>query len=162
MPLCIKCGGKFPNKIKIDGKVHVLANRTRCLICTPFKSHRGWYSLDGTSRKCLTCGKAYIHYRKKGHLKSKCSTCDSVAKRRGHKARCVAYKGGSCVRCGYNRSVYAMDFHHRNPKDKKFTISGDSYSRKWVYVMAELDKCDLLCANCHREIHEAEILANQT
>ena len=75
--------------------------------------------------------------------------------RRRLKARCVVYKGGRCERvgCGYSRSVAALDFHHRDKSKKDFSISSGTY-RKWAYVVKELDKCIMLCSNCHREEHE--------
>ena len=72
--------------------------------------------------------------------------------RRRQKEKAVAYKGGSCEKCGYSRSVAALEFHHRLPSGKDFGLA-KTY-RNWDVVEAELDKCDMLCANCHREIHE--------
>jgi len=66
----------------------------------------------------------------------------------------VQYKGGKCEVCGYNKCNSAMEFHHRNSMHKKFGISAKGYTRSWEKVRKELDKCILLCSNCHREIHE--------
>ena len=65
----------------------------------------------------------------------------------------VAYKGGKCNRCGYNRCIEALEFHHENPSQKDFNISSKGYTRSWERVQKELDKCVMLCANCHRELH---------
>ena len=65
----------------------------------------------------------------------------------------VEYKGGSCQRCGYNRCIDALEFHHSNSSGKDFSISEKGYTRSWTVVKRELDKCLLLCANCHREVH---------
>ena len=65
----------------------------------------------------------------------------------------VEYKDGLCQICGYNRCLEAMEFHHLNGSDKDFGISHKGYTRGWKKVKAELDKCMMLCANCHREIH---------
>ena len=70
----------------------------------------------------------------------------------------VTYKGGSCKRCGYDRCLEALDFHHLDPTKKDFSISSKGYTRSWKKVQAELDKCIMVCANCHREIH-AELAA---
>jgi predicted nucleic acid-binding Zn ribbon protein len=75
-----------------------------------------------------------------------------VAYRQRVKMRAVEAKGGKCERCGYSKSLYALTFHHRNPAEKGFSISGSSMS--WAKVKAEIDKCDLLCHNCHAEVHE--------
>lgn len=68
------------------------------------------------------------------------------------KKKAVEYKGGECERCGYDKSLAALVFHHRDPKEKDFRIS--EKNRKWEQVEIELDKCDLLCSNCHHEEHE--------
>ena len=68
------------------------------------------------------------------------------------KEKAVEYKGGKCVICGYNRCSSALDFHHIDPSSKDFVISQYS-NRSWDIVVNELDKCILVCSNCHREIH---------
>ena len=65
----------------------------------------------------------------------------------------VEYKGGACEKCGYNRCIEALEFHHNNSSDKDFSISEKGYTRSWAKVEEELDKCMILCANCHRELH---------
>ena len=64
----------------------------------------------------------------------------------------VNYKGGKCERCGYDKCVQALQFHHLNPDEKDFAISGKSYS--FERLKKEVDKCIMVCANCHIEIHE--------
>lgn len=86
----------------------------------------------------------------------RCILCrtKAVQKRRDKvKGMAVEYKGGKCQICGYNKCVAAMDFHHPNPNEKDFSISHKGYTRAWKKVKEELDKCILLCANCHREEH---------
>lgn len=72
--------------------------------------------------------------------------------RKRKKVELVNYKGGECVCCGYNKSISALQFHHLNPKEKDFSISGKSYS--FEKLKREVDKCILVCSNCHIEIHE--------
>ncbi len=67
------------------------------------------------------------------------------------KKRAVDYKGGKCQNCGYSKCLKALEFHHRDPKKKRFTIARLT-NPEWSKIRKELDKCDLLCANCHREI----------
>lgn len=82
----------------------------------------------------------------------------AVAKRRRKlKEMAVALKGGSCEVCGYNRTVWALDFHHLDPKTKSFSLGHKGYTRSWEAVRQEIMKCILVCANCHREI-EAGIM----
>lgn len=73
-------------------------------------------------------------------------------RRRTLKEKAVAFLGGACARCGYAKCVAALEFHHRDPKKKDFRI-GSGNSKAWKTIMSELKKCDLLCANCHREAH---------
>lgn len=69
------------------------------------------------------------------------------------KLKCVQHLGGKCESCGYNRCREALEFHHRNPSSKDFSISSAWIGRSWDAIERELDKCLLLCANCHREVH---------
>ena len=78
----------------------------------------------------------------------------AVQKRRKKIRKLAAeYKGGKCQQCGYDRCLEALDFHHIDPTKKDFAISSKGYTRSWEKVKNELDKCIMLCANCHREIH---------
>ena len=78
-----------------------------------------------------------------------------AVQRRREKVRLMAveYKGGRCQVCGYDRCIEALEFHHLDPTQKDFGISHKGYTRSWEKVKEEVDKCILLCANCHREIH---------
>lgn len=73
------------------------------------------------------------------------------------KIRALSYLGNKCASCGYDRCMDAFDFHHVNPKSKEFAIN-EGFCRHfaWERIKNELDKCVLLCANCHRELHYKE------
>lgn len=91
--------------------------------------------------------------------KPRCRKCaiEAVKKRRNKlKQMAVDYKGGKCQKCGYDRCIAALDFHHIDESQKEFGISGSGYSKSWEKIKKELDKCILVCANCHREIHSQE------
>jgi hypothetical protein len=78
----------------------------------------------------------------------------AVAKRRKKiRQMAVEYLGGKCVFCGYNRCIAALDFHHVDEKTKEFGLSQNGITRSWEKTKRELDKCVLICANCHRELH---------
>lgn len=83
----------------------------------------------------------------------KCQTESVTKRRREIKVLAVNYKGGNCNECGYSRSIAALEFHHRDPAEKDFAIGGKGLTRSFESLKVELDKCDLLCANCHREEH---------
>ena len=63
-------------------------------------------------------------------------------------------KGNKCAICGYNKCQRALSFHHRDPNKKIFGISAKGLTRSWVKIQEEIDKCILLCANCHMELHD--------
>jgi len=68
------------------------------------------------------------------------------------KLKLVDYKGGKCETCGYNKRIPpAYHFHHKDPEQKDFGISSQSLS--FEKQKAEVDKCLLLCATCHQELH---------
>lgn len=67
------------------------------------------------------------------------------------KSKLIQDKGGKCEICGYNKCEQALDFHHIDPSQKSFDISSNSFS--FEKMKKEADKCALLCANCHREVH---------
>ena len=66
----------------------------------------------------------------------------------------MARLGGRCIACGYDRCVAALEFHHRDPATKAFALSRNNLLRRWEEVLTEAEKCDLYCANCHRELEE--------
>lgn len=75
------------------------------------------------------------------------------------KLKALEYKGGKCIVCGYNKSIRAMQFHHINPEEKDFGISSAG-TKSFEKIKPELDKCVLLCANCHCEVHDGLININ--
>ncbi|MDD2730994.1 MAG: hypothetical protein PHW33_02615 [Candidatus Portnoybacteria bacterium] len=77
----------------------------------------------------------------------------AVSKRRKRlREMAINYKGGRCAICGYKKCIQALDFHHLSG-DKDFGISEKGMTKSWSRVKKEVDKCVLVCANCHREIH---------
>ena len=104
--------------------------------------------------KCAFCGREYEYDKKKrrGHTRTQCNSC--VVNRRSDdvKKRAVEYKGGKCIICGYSKCKRALVFHHLGNEKKEFGFSG-AHSRSWNSIKKELDKCVLLCANCHAEVH---------
>ena len=109
--------------------------------------------------KCKFCEREYDYDAKAGHTKTQCNSCMVNRRRAGMKAKCIEYKGGRCILCGYDKCERALVFHHRDPTTKKFQICS-GHSRSWDSVKAELEKCDLLCANCHAEQHSKEDVYN--
>ena len=75
---------------------------------------------------------------------------EAAQRRLEAKERAIAYLGGKCRICGYDRCPSAMAFHHMDPWEKDFEISSRV---SWEKAKPELDKCVLLCFNCHQEVH---------
>lgn len=67
------------------------------------------------------------------------------------KIRLIQLLGGKCHKCGYDKCIAALDFHHKDPSTKKFTIG--SKIKSFIELEKEALKCELLCSNCHREFH---------
>lgn len=95
------------------------------------------------------------HGNVKRYKNGKCCRCavEAVARRRLKVKRlALDYKGNACVCCGYDKCDAALEFHHTDPAKKDFDFS-TAYKRAWSRIKEELDKCMLVCSNCHREIH---------
>lgn len=71
------------------------------------------------------------------------------------KERLVNLKGGKCQKCGYDKCIEALQFHHIDPSKKDFSIGGKSWA--FERMKKEVDKCILLCANCHIEEHNGVV-----
>lgn len=112
---------------------------------------------------CLTCGKP-ISGRKFKFCSTGCKTkyhgpCANnvVAQyQRGLKRKLHLIKmlGGKCSRCGYNKNITALCFHHIEPSKKNLRLDMRRLSNNSMKVLlAEVSKCSLLCHNCHCELH---------
>ena len=100
----------------------------------------------GTVRK-------YVKIKKNDKTKTKSQLV--IEWRRRTKIKLINYMGGKCQTCGYDKSINALHFHHKNPNEKKFQISGKSIS--FDKLKKEADKCILLCSNCHHELHDKNL-----
>jgi hypothetical protein len=103
--------------------------------------------------RCDKCQKIYLH---------KIRTSDNYKKLRNirrkkellrRKQWAVNYLGGKCKKCNYDKCLSALTFHHKNPDEKEYEI-GQMMDWQIDRIIKELKKCDLLCFNCHMELHE--------
>lgn len=121
------------------------------------------------TKKCKKCGiekdesEFYHFYQKSKKDKSKkweyldsiCKKCRakySDERRRNVKIKAIEYLGGKCADCGVEDDPCIYDFHHLDPNEKEISF-GSKRSRSFESIKSELDKCVLLCANCHRKRH---------
>lgn len=147
------------NHIDIDGIPHKQCGK--CGISKPLsfynKHSSRWDGLTNACRDCHTRrGKDW--YNKSAENRNK-TRYNSLMSHRRLKKEAIEYLGGECSDCGFvhvvdiNESVF--DFHHRDRAEKDFTITA-ARARILETIKDELDKCDLLCANCHRLRHARE------
>lgn len=117
---------------------------------------------DENGRVCSKCGERkkreqFYRQKKDGNIAhSYCKTCSNkytVERQRRIKRSLLDYKGGKCEKCGYKKCDAALEFHHKDPTKKDFRISRYKNREFDETIKKELDKCMLLCANCHREVH---------
>ncbi len=103
----------------------------------------------------LGCSKGTIYYHcapdaKTKNVRTRLKNCkDRLAKLK-------VDRGGQCERCGYNRCLAALDFHHTDPstKDRTYDCIGAMIRTcSFAKAEAETKKCELICSNCHREHH---------
>jgi hypothetical protein len=131
------CACSFNNKIHSKrAKTH------HCKNCSNIISSRHTYCSD-------ICKITYTNLHK---LPKKSNSEKVKQARRNVKELSVEYKGDKCIICGYHNCINALEFHHIDPKQKEIQIGSGNY-RGIDKVKLELDKCILVCSNCHREIH---------
>jgi hypothetical protein len=124
--------------LKTVRKINTINKNRTCLTCNAIKPQENFYKrANKYTSQCIECFK-----------KSKTYNRNKV------KQLAVNYLGGSCSVCGYNKCLAALEFHHvdSTTKDKNYSNYKNAFTDKFK---TELDKCVLLCANCHREHHSS-------
>ena len=103
----------------------------------------------GNSRKyCFDCSPSYP----KGGSRAKTIS----ALRKAMKKEAIRRKGSKCEICGYNKCTAALNFHHLDASQKEFSLAQSGVIHSWTEFWNEAQKCQLLCANCHAEVHNME------
>ena len=138
---CKSCGSQIPIRVVVDNQIKNLQHRRYCLSCVPFGTKSRKHSSTALPEDVRIVNKkeAVRRWQKR--------------QRKERKAKLVEMLGGGCQVCGYNKCFACLDFHHRDRKTKKFSISMDGLLKKWDVLVSEVEKCDLLCHNCHGELH---------
>lgn len=146
MKICKNCQKEFKTFIVVDGKCRSLSNRKHCLDCVPFKGGKRLPRKSKAHREhCALCERDTKRGRRL------CPVCVTRVRRIVVKKRAIKLLGGKCSVCGKEVHIASFEFHHRN-NDKEFAIS-KYHNRAWSFVKKEVLKCDLICSNCHRELH---------
>lgn len=170
MKICENCKKQFLPVTYYEGKRLWRRGRRVCFECVPYKPSkkgpcftRTRNTVDG-KRQCRICEEfkdfsEFSPTNKFGALNSYCKNCAAQKKKypkQRFKQECIDYKGGQCSVCGYDKCPAALEFHHRDPEQKDFSIRDIHTVLLTEDIKLELDKCDLLCSNCHKEIHYSE------
>lgn len=127
--------------------------------------------INDINRKCVICdepisGQKMMYCsnacKQKGHYnrsKNQTNTFHSQSKRfLIRKMHLIDLRGGKCECCPYNNNVAALEFHHIDPNEKRFTLDSRNLSNKSMKeILIEFEKCKVFCANCHREHHNEEL-----
>lgn len=149
--LCRKCDAVIPSRTKIDGKIKLLTNRKFCLSCSPWGLHNTSKN-DPEER-----GKQSKPYAEWSDKWKKSLIASNVRRTKERKQKLVELSGGKCSECGYSKCMKALCFHHKNPEDKCFPLSGSVFAQKsWKDILIEHAKCIMLCCNCHIELHDEQ------
>ncbi|MBC8104509.1 MAG: HNH endonuclease [Cytophagales bacterium] len=127
-------------KVVLAGVERELRNRRYCLLCVPFRGQNNLSVAQVAGRRTSPGTARFRRWQERA--------------RSERKSALVSLLGGKCLRCGYDRCTAALEFHHREPKEKLFNLGKDNLLKRWEAVVAEAKKCDLVCANCHREIED--------
>lgn len=124
---------------KDGGSVTEYGDKKHCPKCNCDKKINEFYQRRGKEGGSVYC--------------ISCSNDESRERGRRFKKKCVDYKGGCCEICGYDKYIGALQFHHLDPTKKDFGLANVKSHKFDEKIKKELDKCILVCANCHFEIH---------
>lgn len=142
----ITCSNRYSRCEKCRDIYHNNVNNGHCLICgilqTTKNSVKRTYK-NGWNPYCNPCG-----------------VQKDILYRREIKLSLINYKGGCCQQCGYNVCPAALQFHHIDPNIKEFNISKFRIRKLTDSMKLELEKCLILCSNCHFEHHYNEMKIN--
>lgn len=105
-------------------------------------------------RYCIDCNKLLSNtgYERWQNRCGQCTKTKWRAKERTERAAIKEQFGGACGRCGYNRCQAALHFHHINGREGEFKKRGSVNLRE---LKKHPERFELVCANCHTEIHQA-------
>ena len=160
MRKCMKCGEYIPWRVKIDGKFKTIRKRKFCLKCSPWGSNNRKNLLisdDERIEKRKDQNRKKAKKYRDSHsssplFKEKVKECQRKTRIK-KKKELIDRLGGKCSICGYCKNFKALCFHHKDPSIKKFSIA-ENILKKWEEVKEEVKKCELICSNCHIELHD--------
>lgn len=130
-------------------KTRSTVNNKFCKICGKvLVGRQSLYCSHECKRKSLKLNEKSYTYLKKRGLQRKISFIQKL--------------GGKCSICGYNKNLSALVFHHLNPDEKRLSLDMRAFSgNRYELIEEEVDKCILLCSNCHMELHHPQLNFNE-
>lgn len=138
---CKKCYNVIEPTFTYDDEVFVTdRKRVYCYVCSPYVPYGGISPVEKRNKRALTYKNQRI----------------------SDKHEIIMCMGGKCQKCGYNKNLTALELHHIDPYTKDFEINSSTIKelKRLGKLQEELDKCILLCANCHREEHNPDYQLN--
>ena len=152
---CVECRTSYNEiyraRIEIPIKVQnpEIAGHAYCCSCKQLKSmsefHKNKSRKGGYALQCKTCSKRYVHTGYKKNIRYIAT-----------KKEIILEFGGGCCRCGYNEFLSALGFHHVNPTEKEYSPGDIIRKGNIERSFAEINKCVLLCTNCHSSLESGE------
>lgn len=145
---------KLVEEGKSTRKICSELRKSQTTICYWLKKHKLETKYYPRGKFCIVCGENDLEkfYKDIHSYCKKCHNDNKTKKSIENKKRAVEYLGGKCSNCGYEKYYGALSFHHINSLDK-----GDNFKNlrflSWENIKREIDKCVLLCHNCHSERH---------
>lgn len=116
--------------------------------------------------KCILCNSEFdvVYSGSGGHNRVFCYSCVPMVSDRKERNKqrhelILLYFSNlklsrGCSICGYNKCAKALEWHHVDSEDKDLEVSAFISKGNLVRALEEIEKCEVLCANCHREEHE--------
>lgn len=122
----------------------------------PAYVHEGVYKTQ--YKTCPICGEKFKVDDFAQQRRKYCANCSPATNNpsivnKAMKTRVVELRGGKCEKCGYDKCIDALEFHHIDPSTKDMSLANTGACPSFERYLAEAAKCLLLCANCHREEH---------
>lgn len=160
---CKECSQEFSDMPLIDKKWRDCKGRTHCYDCSPFKLNRIKAKREElikqnpenyVERECKVCNKTSVVVKGNNFLHI-CNGCRKKKNIKSHRLSAVNMFNNKCKDCQKTFHMNVYDFHHLNKDDKKYELSR-LWGNSWKTIEEELEKCIMLCANCHRLRHVLE------
>lgn len=130
----------YVKSIKLNGLIKTNIRQMKCISCQS--------ELKGRQQK-------FCSPKCKSHISNCTHQAYASQKQRGFvaKKKTVLEMGGKCTICGYCKNLSSLEFHHKDPSIKEFMLDIRSFANRPKASQKEAKKCQLVCCNCHRELH---------